>query len=85
MLSEFFKALSLIFIAEMGDKTQIIAMTFATQFMVSQVLLGVSIGVIANHGLAILFGSLLGTMLPLDMIQLLAGVLFIFFGYKKNK
>ena len=38
------------FLAEMGDKTQIIAMTFATQFMVSQVLLGVSIGVIANHG-----------------------------------
>ena len=85
MLSEFFKALSLIFIAEMGDKTQIIAMTFATQFMVSQVLLGVSIGVIANHGLAILLGSLLGTMLPLDMIQLLAGVLFIFFGYNSLK
>lgn len=81
MLTEFIKALSLIFIAEMGDKTQIIAMTFATQFTVRQVLAGVAIGVIGNHGLAIILGSLLGTMLPLDIIQLLAGVLFIFFGY----
>lgn len=81
MLAEFIKALSLIFIAEMGDKTQIIAMTFATQFTVRQVLTGVTVGVIGNHGLAIILGSLLGTMLPIDMIQLLAGFLFIYFGY----
>lgn len=81
MLAEFIKALSLVFIAEMGDKTQIIAMTFATQFTVKQVLTGVALGVIGNHGLAILLGSLLGTMLPLDIIQLLAGALFVFFGY----
>ncbi len=81
MLAEFIEALSLVFIAEMGDKTQIIAMTFATQFTVKQVLAGVALGVIGNHSLAILLGSLLGTMLPLDIIQLLAGALFIFFGY----
>ena len=85
MTAEFIKALSLIFIAEMGDKTQIIAMTFATQFLVGEVLAGVALGVLANHGIAILLGSLLGSMIPLDNIQLLAGVLFIFFGFSALK
>lgn len=85
MFSEFIRALSLIFIAEMGDKTQIIAMTFATQFLVREVLTGVALGVLANHGIAILLGSLLGSMLPLDKIQLFAGALFIFFGLNALK
>jgi putative Ca2+/H+ antiporter (TMEM165/GDT1 family) len=85
MAAEFIKALSLIFIAEMGDKTQIIAMTFATQFLVGEVLAGVALGVLANHGIAILLGSLLGSVLPMDNIQLMAGVLFIFFGFSALK
>lgn len=32
MISEMIKAFLLVFIAEMGDKSQIIAMTFATQY-----------------------------------------------------
>ncbi len=44
MISEFLKAFLLIFAAEMGDKTQIIAMTFATQYKIKEVLLGVLLG-----------------------------------------
>ena len=41
----------------MGDKTQIIAMTFATQYSVKEVILGVILGVLCNHGIAIVMGS----------------------------
>lgn len=81
MLQELFRAFSLVFIAEMGDKTQIIAMTFATQYKVTQVLLGVLLGVVLNHGIAILLGSALTNIIPMNTIQVLAGVLFLIFGF----
>ncbi len=81
MINEFIKASSLIFMAEMGDKTQIIAMTFATQYLVGHVLSGVALGVLANHGIAIILGALIGNMVTGDAVNIIAGALFIFFGW----
>ena len=44
MIQEMVKALMLIFVAEMGDKTQILAMAFATRFPVRKVLIGIGLG-----------------------------------------
>lgn len=79
-MRDFIQAFLLIFIAEMGDKTQIMAMAFATQFKIKQILIGVWIGSFLNHGLAILLGSMLTQFIPLEALQLVAGVLFIAFG-----
>lgn len=73
---EFVKAMLLILIAEMGDKTQIVAMAFATKYKLHQILMGVAIGSAANHGLAILFGTLLTQYLDMKIIHSAAGVLF---------
>jgi len=80
MFNELVKAFLFIFIAEMGDKTQILAMTFATKFKVQKVLLGVLIGSALNHGLAIAFGAYLSNLIPINTIQMIAGISFIFFG-----
>ena len=45
----------------------------------SQVLLGVLIGSFLNHGVAVLFGSLIGGMIPANVLQIIAGSAFIFF------
>ena len=79
MIQEILRAFILIFIAEMGDKTQILAMTFATKYPVKKVLLGIAIGSFLNHGLAVILGSLLSTIIPNNTIQMFAGVVFIFF------
>lgn len=79
-MNDFLQAFSLIFVAEMGDKTQIMAMAFATQYKVRQILIGVGIGSFLNHGLAILLGSMLTQFVPIEALQLVAGVLFIAFG-----
>ena len=81
MIGELLKAFFLIFIAEMGDKTQILAMTFATRYSISQVLTGVFLGSLFNHGIAILLGTLLSNVIPLDTIQLIAGISFVGFGF----
>ena len=80
MIKELIKAFMLVFAAEMGDKTQIIAMTFATQYMVKEVISGVALGVIFNHGLAIILGRYLSTLVPMDFIQIIAGFMFVIFG-----
>lgn len=80
MIKEFIKAFLLIFSAEIGDKSQIIAMTFATQYTVKEVLTGVSLGVLLNHGIAILLGSFISFIIPMELVQIIAGFLFIFFG-----
>ncbi|WP_427339619.1 TMEM165/GDT1 family protein [Caloranaerobacter sp. DY30410] len=79
MITEFIRALFLIFMAEMGDKTQILAMSFATQFSVKSVLFGVFIGSFLNHGLAVILGTCLSSIIPVNFIQVLAGFLFIGF------
>lgn len=80
MISELLRAFFFIFAAEMGDKTQILAMTFATQYRVQKVLLGVLIGSALNHGIAIALGSYLSNLIPLNKIQMAAGALFVVFG-----
>lgn len=80
MLQELIKAFLLIFAAEMGDKTQILAMTFATRYKVKEVLLGVMIGAALNHGIAIILGVYLSTLIPMNTVQLIAAAAFIGFG-----
>lgn len=80
MFSEVGKAAILIFIAEMGDKTQILAMAFAVQFAIRQVLLGVALGSFLNHGLAVIIGAYLAHLIPLETIRLGSAFLFLGFG-----
>lgn len=80
MLREFIKAFFFIFVAEMGDKTQIIAMTCAAKYSIRQVLIGIFIGVLLNHGLAIIIGIYLSNYISIDILQIIAGFLFILFG-----
>lgn len=79
MIKEFLKSMFLIFMAEMGDKTQILAMAFATQFAVKEVLAGVFLGSLLNHGIAVILGAYLSSVIPLGSIQIIAGFLFIGF------
>lgn len=79
MLQELLKAFILIFIAEMGDKTQILAMAFATRFKVKKVLLGIFLGVLLNHGLAVMLGSYISTFIPINTVQIVAGIAFVGF------
>lgn len=80
MINEFIKAFSLVFIAEMGDKSQFLAMTFATKYKSIQVILGVALGVVVNHSLAILVGFYISKIIPIILLQSIAGFLFIVFG-----
>lgn len=77
---DIFTAFALVFIAEMGDKTQLMAMAFATRFKVKHIITGIAVGCVLNHGLAIILGTLLNGIVDIDIIQFLVGILFVAFG-----
>jgi putative Ca2+/H+ antiporter (TMEM165/GDT1 family) len=79
MIQEMIRAFLLIFVAEMGDKTQILAMAFATRFPVRKVLIGIGLGAFLNHSLAVVFGSYLSRVIPINTIQMIAGAAFVGF------
>lgn len=47
----------LIFIAEIGDKTQLIVLSLSNKTRLFNIILGVAIGTLLSHGLGIFFGS----------------------------
>ncbi|WP_192929688.1 TMEM165/GDT1 family protein [Alkaliphilus serpentinus] len=80
MISELILGFGMILIAEMGDKTQILAMAFAAKYPVHKVLLGVLVGSFLNHGLAVLLGSYVTNFFPIETIAFIAAISFILFG-----
>jgi putative Ca2+/H+ antiporter (TMEM165/GDT1 family) len=70
----------MVVLAEMGDKTQLLAMAFATRFPAKAVLWGVLVATILNHALAVAVGTYIGGSLNLQMVQLVAAASFILFG-----
>ena len=53
---------TIIFLAELGDKTQIMVLSFSAKSKLKHILLGIFLGTLLSHGLAILFGSRLGSI-----------------------
>jgi putative Ca2+/H+ antiporter (TMEM165/GDT1 family) len=69
-----------IFVAELGDKSQLMAMTFATRFKPWPVLIGITIATAVVHAVSVGIGYGLGATLPTGWISLVAGVAFLVFG-----
>ncbi|MCH4887570.1 TMEM165/GDT1 family protein [Acidaminobacter sp. JC074] len=85
MFNDYISAVILILFAEMGDKTQFLAMAFATKYPVRKIILGVAIGAFFNHGLAILLGRAILELIPTNVVGLIAGLMFLFFAMNSLK
>jgi putative Ca2+/H+ antiporter (TMEM165/GDT1 family) len=80
-LAAFLFAAGAVVLAEMGDKTQLLAMAFAAKYKASKVLIGVFIATVLNHGLAVWVGNLITHLESVQVwIQAAASLSFIFFG-----
>ena len=79
-MTAFLTSLMIVVLAEMGDKTQLLAMAFATRFRWQTVMWGVFVATAANHLFAVLVGNYLTHIIPLFYIKIAAAVSFIIFG-----
>jgi putative Ca2+/H+ antiporter (TMEM165/GDT1 family) len=79
-LTAFLTALTFVVLAEMGDKTQLLGMAFATRYPWPTVLWGVFIATVLNHLFAVIVGSYITLFIPLQYVQIAAAASFIIFG-----
>ena len=71
----------IVFLAEMGDKTQLAAMTMATQKKRPwEVFIGASLALVLVSAIGVIVGSLLSQYLPLEWIKRAAGAAFVIIG-----
>lgn len=76
----FFGSFLFVLLAEMGDKTQLLAMAFACRFPAGTVLAAVLAATLVNHLLAVVAGSGLTSVVSFETIQIAASASFILFG-----
>jgi len=76
----FASAFGLIFVAELGDKTQLAAMTLATRYPWQKIFLGIALAFVVLNLAAVTVGTLLFAWIPVLWLQLGTAVLFAGFG-----
>lgn len=79
-MTAFITAFVFVVLAELGDKTQLLAMAFATRYCWRTVMWGVFAATVFNHLFAVLVGSYITRFMPMSYIQIAAAVSFILFG-----
>ena len=72
-------ALSLVFLAELGDKTQLVALGMGARHRLGPVLAGVALAYAVTNLLSVVIGGLLGAALPTRAIGIGGGILFLGF------
>lgn len=80
MLAALLLSFAVIFVAELGDKTQLVAMMFALRYRWWVVLSAITVATTAVHVLSVAIGHYLGAALPTHLLGLIAGAMFVVFG-----
>ena len=75
----FWLSCGVVFVAELGDKSQLIALTFATRYRPVLVMTGIAVATALINAISVAVGYGLGLALPTRWILLVAGLLFIGF------
>lgn len=79
-MTAYITSLVFVVLAEMGDKTQLLAMAFASRYRWQTVMFAVFVATLLNHLLAVVAGSVLTNIVPLQYIQIAGATSFILFG-----
>jgi putative Ca2+/H+ antiporter (TMEM165/GDT1 family) len=81
LMHDFWLSMAMIFVAEMGDKTQLVSLALATRFNTRVVLSGIFVATLLVHVFSAALGNLAGGLLPGHWVQFLSGLAFIAFGF----
>ena len=73
----FLLALGVVFLAELGDKSQLLALTLAARRPAAQVLAGLALAALLLQGLSAALGAALASAVPLEVVTVLAAASFL--------
>jgi putative Ca2+/H+ antiporter (TMEM165/GDT1 family) len=81
----FLKVLFTEFIAEMGDKTQLMLVALTSKYKLRDIILGTAAAILVLNGIAVLAGGLVGELIPDWLIKLIAAFAFMYFAVTSLK
>ena len=70
-------AFGAIFVAEFGDKSQLLVLAFATRYAARPVILGVILAAALIQGVSVAVGALAGAALPATAVGIVSGIAFL--------
>ena len=79
VLNAFLLSFGVIFLAELGDKSQLTALAFAARFKPWLVLLAVTLATLLVHAGSVVLGKAFALALPTNLINIVAGLAFLAF------
>ncbi len=74
----FFKVFLTEFIAEMGDKTQLMLIALTSKYKLRDIILGTAAAILVLNGLAVLAGGLVSEFIPGWLIKIIAALAFLY-------
>ena len=77
----FFQILFTMFIAEMGDKTQLLMVAMTSRFKLRDILIGSAASILALNALAVGVGALISELIPGWLIKIVAALAFFYFAW----
>jgi putative Ca2+/H+ antiporter (TMEM165/GDT1 family) len=80
MWAAFLLSFGVIFVAELGDKSQLMALAFATRYPAIPVLIGITLATALVHAVSVVAGAVLGAAIPTTAITVAAALAFVAFG-----
>ena len=78
-MDAFLISFGIIFLAELGDKSQLMAMAFAARYPARTILIAITAATALVHLVSVLIGAAFGAALPTDTISIVAGLAFLAF------
>ncbi|MDP0400045.1 TMEM165/GDT1 family protein [Tsukamurella strandjordii] len=81
MLNALLVSFAVVFVAELGDKSQLMAMTFAAKFKWWIVLAGITLSTAVVHIASVGIGYALGSSIPTQLITAIAGISMLAFAF----
>ena len=67
------------FIAEMGDKTQLMLIALTSKYKLKDIIMGTAAAILVLNGLAVLAGGLVSEFIPEWLIKIIAAFAFLYF------
>ncbi len=81
MLQDLLVPLAVVGVAELGDKTQIAVFILSTKTKEHlKLLIGILFAFLLVDGIAVVVGEYITKMAPMNIVKIVSGVIFIFFG-----
>ena len=78
-MDAFWISFGIIFLAELGDKSQLMAMTFAARYRAVTILAAITAATALVHLVSVVVGAAFGAALPTDVISIVGGLAFLGF------